>query len=54
VNRGFEIVLIEDCCASLSQEMHDWSVANIMPVFATVTTSADVIAQLANRSPGSR
>jgi len=54
VNRGFEIVLIEDCCASVDQKMHDWSVANIMPVFATVTTAAEVIAQLAPRSPGSR
>ena len=54
VNRGFEIVLIEDCCASISQEMHDWSVANIMPVFATVTSSAEVIAELAPRSPDSR
>jgi len=54
VNRGFEIVLIEDCCASISQEMHDWSIANIMPVFATVTSSAEVIAELAPRSPDSR
>jgi len=49
VNRGFEVVLVEDCCASLSQEMHDWSVTNIMPVFATVTTSHEVIARLERR-----
>ncbi|MGH7898937.1 MAG: cysteine hydrolase family protein [Candidatus Binatia bacterium] len=46
VNRGFEIVVIEDCCASLNQEMHDWSITNIMPVFATVTTSDPLIAHL--------
>ena len=53
VNRGFEVVLIEDCCASLSQEMHDWSVANIMPVLATVTTSDEVLTRLAAEAPGS-
>ena len=51
VNRGFEMVVIEDCCASLSEEMHAWSIANIMPVFATVTTSPEVIAHLERGSP---
>jgi len=49
VNRGFEMVVIEDCCASLSEEMHRWSITNIMPVFATVTSSDDVVAYLAQR-----
>ena len=48
VNRGFEMVVIEDCCASLSEEMHRWSIANIMPVLATVTSSDDVVAHLRN------
>jgi biuret amidohydrolase len=53
VNRGFEVVLIEDCCASLTQEMHDWSIANIMPVFATITTSSDLLSLLTAKAPGS-
>jgi len=47
VNRGFEMVVIEDCCASLSEEMHRWSITNIMPVFATVATAGEVVAYLA-------
>jgi nicotinamidase-related amidase len=46
VNRGFEMIVIEDCCASIRQDMHDWSIANIMPVFATVTSSEEVVAHL--------
>jgi len=57
VNRGFEMVVIEDCCASISQEMHDWSVRNILPVFATLTSADEVIARLTEtrgESAGSR
>ena len=48
VNRGFEMVVIEDCCASLSEEMHRWSITNIMPVLATVTSSDEIVAYLSN------
>jgi nicotinamidase-related amidase len=46
VNRGFDMVVIEDCCASYPEEWHRFSVDNIMPLLATVTTSAAVIAAL--------
>jgi len=46
VNRGFEMIVVEDCCASIRQEMHDWSIANIMPVFATITSSEKLLAYL--------
>ena len=46
VNRGFEMVVVEDCCASVSQEMHDWTLRNILPVFATITSSDELIARL--------
>jgi nicotinamidase-related amidase len=49
VNRGFEMIVVEDCCASISQEMHAWSIANIMPVFAVVTTSDELVAHLMAR-----
>ncbi len=48
VNRGFEMVVIEDCCASLSEEMHRWSITNIMPVFATVATANEIVAYLSH------
>jgi len=46
VNRGFDLVVIEDCCASYPDEWHRFSIENIMPLLATVTTSDTVIAAL--------
>ena len=47
VNRGFDMVVIEDCCASYPDEWHRFSIENIMPLLATVTTSDAVIRALA-------
>jgi nicotinamidase-related amidase len=49
VNRGFDMVVIEDCCASYPQEWHDWTIANIMPLLATVTSSAAVVRAIESR-----
>jgi nicotinamidase-related amidase len=49
VNRGFDLVVVEDCCASYPDEWHRFSIENIMPLIATVTTSDAVIASLAGR-----
>jgi len=46
VNRGFDVVVIEDCCASYPDEWHRFSVENIMPLLATVTSSDAVLAAL--------
>ena len=46
VNRGFDMVVIEDCCASYPDEWHRFSVENILPLIATVTTSDAVIRAL--------
>ena len=46
VNRGFEMFVIEDCCASFPDEWHEFSIRNIMPLLATVTSSAAVLAAL--------
>ena len=48
VNRGFDMVVIEDCCASYPDEWHRFSIENIMPLIATVTTSESVIRALGN------
>ena len=47
VNRGFDMVVIEDCCASYPDEWHRFSIENIMPLLATVTTAEAVIGALA-------
>lgn len=47
VNRGFEMFVVEDCCASFPDEWHEFSIRNIMPLLATVTSSAAVLAALA-------
>jgi len=46
VNRGFDVVVVEDCCASYPQAWHDWTIANIMPLLATVTSSDAVFGAL--------
>jgi nicotinamidase-related amidase len=46
VNRGFDVVVVEDCCASYPQAWHDWTVANILPLLATVTSSDAVLGAL--------
>ena len=48
VNRGFDVVVIEDCCASYPDEWHRFSVENIMPLIAMVTTYDAVIRALGN------
>jgi len=46
VNRLFEVVVPEDCCASVPAEMHRFSVEHILPLLGTVTTSDAVVAAL--------
>jgi nicotinamidase-related amidase len=43
VNRGFEMVVVEDCCASYPDEWHRFSIENIMPLLATVTSAEAVL-----------
>jgi len=46
VNRGFDMVVIEDCCASYPDEWHRFSVENILPLISTVTTADALISAL--------
>jgi nicotinamidase-related amidase len=46
VNRGFEMFVIEDCCASFPDEWHEFSIKNILPLLSTVTSSDAVRAVL--------
>jgi nicotinamidase-related amidase len=42
LNRGYEMFVVEDCCAGLPQEWHDWSIQNTLPLLATITRADDV------------
>ena len=46
VNRLFHVVVPEDCCASVPDELHRFSTERILPLLATVTDSATVVAAL--------
>lgn len=46
VNRGFEMMVVEDCCASYPDEWHEWTIKNVMPLLATITSAAAVEAAL--------
>lgn len=39
VNRGFAVVVAEDCIAGSSAEAHDWQVRNTIPLLAAVSDS---------------
>lgn len=39
-NRGYRVIVLEDCCASVPEEWHRFSVDNVLPLIAEVTTSA--------------
>jgi nicotinamidase-related amidase len=47
VNRGFELFVVEDCCAGFPDAWHDFSVTNILPLLSTVTDSTAVLAAFA-------
>ena len=51
VNRGFEMFVIEDCCASFPDQWHEFSVRNILPLLATVTSSDAVRGALQAAAP---
>jgi nicotinamidase-related amidase len=46
VNRLFEVIVPEDCCASVPLEMHRFSIEHILSLLGTVTTSDEVVRAL--------
>ena len=53
VNRGFSVVVAEDCIAGSSREIHDFQVAHTLPLLATIATADDIAATLRVNGPGS-
>src|SRR3954470_10549475 len=47
VNRGFTVVVAEDCTAGAWPEAHDFQVRHTLPLLATITSADEVAAALA-------
>jgi biuret amidohydrolase len=44
---GLQVTVVEDMCASFRPDFHEFSVQHMLPLFGTVTTSADLLGALA-------
>lgn len=42
----YKSIILEDCCSSMNQEMHDFSINNILVNLGEVTTSDELVKQL--------
>ena len=45
-NRGLRSVVVADCCTSVPQAWHDFSVANVLPLLASVVSADEVCAAI--------
>ena len=43
---GLQVTVVEDMCASFRPDFHEFSVQNMLPLFGTVTTAADLLGGL--------
>jgi nicotinamidase-related amidase len=43
---GYEIFVVADMCASMSQEMHDFSIEQVLPVFGAALTTDEFLARV--------
>ena len=40
--KDYEVIVLEDCCASMNQVMHDFPIKNILPNLVMIANSKDV------------
>lgn len=45
-DRGYRVVVLADCCESVSDEWHSFSITQILPLIAQVVTADDFIRSL--------
>ena len=45
-DRGYNVVIVGDCCASVSQEAHDSAFTTALPFLATISNLDEVLAAL--------
>ena len=50
IDRGYRVIVLEDCCASQTEDMHRFSVQVVLPLLGEVVTADDLIAALAGQS----
>jgi biuret amidohydrolase len=50
VDRGYRVVVLEDCCASRERAVHEYSIERILRNLCEVTTGERLIAELAARA----
>lgn len=43
---GLQVTVVEDMCASFRPDFHEFSAQNMLPLFGTVTTAAELLADL--------
>lgn len=46
---GYDITIVEDCCTSFTDEMHDFEIANVLPQFSAILKSSDIITALSKK-----
>ncbi len=44
---GYDVVVVSDCCWNVHHELHEWTIKKIMPIFARVLTTDEVLKLLA-------
>lgn len=49
VELGYQVTILEDCCADYTDEMHDMAMTQILPRLATISKSTDFVTALAKR-----
>jgi|SRR3989344_4440469 len=45
-DRNYEVIVVKDCCASMNEQLHDFSINNILPQLAKISTHDKVMERL--------
>ena len=43
---GYNIFVLEDCCESFTEEVHEFEIKNILPKFGTITSSKEMLEEM--------
>ena len=46
-DRGYRVIVLADCCESVTDEMHQFSITQILPFIGEVVTAADYVESMA-------
>ena len=46
VDRGYNVVIVEDCCTAMNQESHEMALKSALPFLTVISSSDEVIAAL--------